>query len=75
MYAIGKRGFYNRSEILADESPIQARILRVFRSDHPGGGQFVFLDGSVRFVQETIEYPLLRALVTRDGGEIDQGFN
>jgi prepilin-type processing-associated H-X9-DG protein len=48
---------------------------RVFRSDHPGGAQFVFVDGSVHFVSETIEYPVLRALVTRAGGEADHGFD
>jgi prepilin-type N-terminal cleavage/methylation domain-containing protein/prepilin-type processing-associated H-X9-DG protein len=45
------------------------RSLRIFRSDHPGGSQFVFLDGSVHFVQESIDYPVLRSLVTRNGGE------
>jgi prepilin-type N-terminal cleavage/methylation domain-containing protein/prepilin-type processing-associated H-X9-DG protein len=48
--------------------------LRVFRSDHRGGVQFVFLDGSVRFVPETIDYPVLRALVTRAGEETDYDF-
>ncbi len=45
--------------------------LRVFRSDHPGGAQFVFVDGSVHLVPTEIDYPVLRALVTRAGGEID----
>jgi prepilin-type processing-associated H-X9-DG protein len=45
------------------------RSLRIFRSDHPGGAQFVFLDGSVQFVAQAIDYPLLKAYVTRDGGE------
>jgi prepilin-type processing-associated H-X9-DG protein len=44
---------------------------RVFRSDHPGGAQFVMVDGSVQFIPETIDYPVLRALVTRAGGEVD----
>jgi prepilin-type N-terminal cleavage/methylation domain-containing protein len=42
---------------------------RCFRSDHPGGVQFVLLDGSVRFLP-TDSDPLVRtALVTRAGGE------
>jgi prepilin-type N-terminal cleavage/methylation domain-containing protein/prepilin-type processing-associated H-X9-DG protein len=42
---------------------------RCFRSDHPGGVQFVMLDGSVRFLP-TDSDPLVRtALVTRAGGE------
>jgi prepilin-type processing-associated H-X9-DG protein len=45
------------------------RTLRVFRSDHPGGVQFVFADGSVQLIEQSIEYPVLRSLVTRAGGE------
>ena len=42
---------------------------RCFRSDHPGGVQFVLLDGSVRFLP-TDSDPLVRsALATRAGGE------
>jgi prepilin-type N-terminal cleavage/methylation domain-containing protein/prepilin-type processing-associated H-X9-DG protein len=47
---------------------------RVFRSDHPGGSQFVFVDGSVHFVTDSIEYPVLRALVTRAGEEPSYAF-
>ena len=56
---------YNSSRIVTDRT----HISRVFRSDHPGGAQFVFVDGSVHFVPETIDYPVLRALVTRAGEE------
>jgi prepilin-type N-terminal cleavage/methylation domain-containing protein len=66
-----KRGFYNRSQIMSDEMPIANSIVRVYRSDHPGGAQFVLLDGSVRFVPDSIDYPVLRALVTRAGEEVD----
>jgi len=48
--------------------------LRVFRSDHPGGAQFVFVDGSVHFLPQEIDYPVLRALVTRAGGEVEHSF-
>ena len=68
------RSFYNRSEILEDEKVIASKIVRVFRSDHPGGAQFVLLDGSVQFVPEDIDYTVLRALVTRAGEEVNYAF-
>jgi prepilin-type N-terminal cleavage/methylation domain-containing protein len=49
--------------------------LRVYRSDHPGGAQFVLVDGSVHFVPDTIDYPVLQALVTRAGGETNHRFD
>ena len=58
---------YNADRILQNNK-------RVYRSDHPGGAQFVFVDGSVHFIETTIEYPVLRALVTRAGEEIVNDF-
>jgi len=37
---------------------------------HPGGTSFGFADGSVRFLKETIELKILKALLTRNGGEV-----
>jgi prepilin-type N-terminal cleavage/methylation domain-containing protein len=48
---------------------------RVFRSDHPGGVQFVLLDGSVHFLRNETDPAIRRALVTRAGEEPDHQFD
>jgi prepilin-type N-terminal cleavage/methylation domain-containing protein/prepilin-type processing-associated H-X9-DG protein len=60
---------YNNSNDYA--SPLSDRA---FRSDHPGGVQFVFLDGSVRLLSTNSSPAVRRALVTRAGGEMDHAF-
>lgn len=42
-------------------------------SYHPGGAQFLMSDGSARFIAETINMPMYRALSTRDAGEAISG--
>ena len=44
-----------------------------FGSQHPGGAQFVFCDGHVSFIAETIDMNIYRYLSTREGGEIVEG--
>ena len=43
------------------------------KSRHPGGAQFVFADGHVSFVQETINQDVLEALTSRAIGEVIDG--
>ncbi|MGE3821357.1 MAG: DUF1559 domain-containing protein [Isosphaeraceae bacterium] len=41
-----------------------------FRSQHPGGVNFLFTDGSVKFLKQTINTGVYRALSTRSNGEV-----
>lgn len=46
-----------------------------FRSDHPGGAYFALVDGSVTFINDSIDFDVYRFLSTRNGGELVSGFN
>lgn len=48
---------------------------RSYRSDHTGGVQFVFLDGSVRMIGDGVDPTIRHALVTRAGEEVIQNFD
>jgi prepilin-type N-terminal cleavage/methylation domain-containing protein/prepilin-type processing-associated H-X9-DG protein len=39
-------------------------------SFHPGGGNFLFADGSVRFIRESVDIRTFAALLTRAAGEV-----
>ena len=41
-----------------------------FKAGHPGGAQFVFVDGSVHFLQESIDYRTYQRLGCRRDGEV-----
>jgi prepilin-type N-terminal cleavage/methylation domain-containing protein/prepilin-type processing-associated H-X9-DG protein len=41
-----------------------------FRSQHPGGANFLYADGTVRFLKEGVARTVYRALATRAGGEV-----
>jgi prepilin-type N-terminal cleavage/methylation domain-containing protein/prepilin-type processing-associated H-X9-DG protein len=41
-----------------------------FASEHPGGANFLFADGSVKFVKQSIDIAAYCALGSRNGGEV-----
>jgi len=41
-----------------------------FRSNHPGGANFLFGDGSVRFIKASVDLATFRALGTRNGNDL-----
>lgn len=49
--------------------PVRWYDVRSFRSLHPGGAQFGFLDGSTRFVPEAVDLNVYWAASTRNGLE------
>jgi prepilin-type N-terminal cleavage/methylation domain-containing protein/prepilin-type processing-associated H-X9-DG protein len=56
----------------ADNSPIDPwnwEYAYGFRSAHPGGVQFAYVDGSVHFIANSVELSVYRALATIRGGE------
>jgi prepilin-type processing-associated H-X9-DG protein len=46
------------------------RLVQSFRSRHSGGAVFAMGDGSVRFVQQSIDINSYRAFASRNGGEV-----
>jgi prepilin-type N-terminal cleavage/methylation domain-containing protein/prepilin-type processing-associated H-X9-DG protein len=44
-----------------------------FHSAHTGGGNFLFMDGSCHFIRDSIDLTTMRALCTRNYGEVIAG--
>lgn len=68
---------YKSPEVLAGTSSLEGRlndwpVNYSFMSRHPGGGQFALVDGSVRFIPNTIDLVTYRRLATAAGGLVAQ---
>jgi prepilin-type N-terminal cleavage/methylation domain-containing protein/prepilin-type processing-associated H-X9-DG protein len=53
-----------------DDGVFNANWVRSFRSDHPGGLQFGFADGSVHFLSGHTDAVIVDAISTRNGTEV-----
>jgi prepilin-type N-terminal cleavage/methylation domain-containing protein len=62
--AFTTRGPFNPKAMAGDSTRLSN-----FRSNHPGGVNMANVDGSIRFVSETIDHAALDAAATRAGGE------
>jgi prepilin-type N-terminal cleavage/methylation domain-containing protein/prepilin-type processing-associated H-X9-DG protein len=51
-------------------TPFQFGFNTMFRSEHPGGVQFVFGDGSVHFIGDSISMEVLNNLAARNDGNV-----
>ncbi|SFH55661.1 DUF1559 domain-containing protein [Planctomicrobium piriforme] len=62
--------YYARGNVTAAflSSTIKSPLFS-FRSSHTGGSQFLFCDGSVKFISQNIHMPTYKALGSRAGGE------
>ena len=65
--------FDQKYEINYKPSP-QKPLENEIRSDHSGGANALFADGSARFLDQQMDLEILAAICTREGGEIIKDF-
>ena len=57
------------SRVLPECAPEGSSFINA-SSYHPGGSNFAFGDGSVRFIKDAIDMRIYESLGTRNGGEV-----
>jgi prepilin-type processing-associated H-X9-DG protein len=69
-YPLNDCGYASATDHFGPALPGSGQTLPNFRSEHPGGANFVFGDGSVRFIKDTISPAPYTSLSTVAGGEV-----
>jgi len=70
---INGRNVFDQRYAINYEPPYSYMFENEIRSNHPGGANGLFADGSARFLSESMDIKTLAAICTRAGGEIVQG--
>jgi Ca-activated chloride channel family protein len=72
-FAVGETRWavpWTKPEDVPESDVVGSQGLGALQGPHEGGSHMLFLDGTVRFVKETIARTVLAALLTRSGGEV-----
>ncbi len=62
-------GYYKHDPHAPSDATIMLFNDLPFGSEHPGGAQFCYADGSVHFLVDSINFDVLQAMATRNGEE------
>ncbi|WP_152049818.1 DUF1559 domain-containing protein [Tautonia marina] len=69
-YGVNDCGYPSTTDHFAPANTLSGQTLPNFRSVHPGGANFLFGDGSVKFIKDTINPLAYTALSTVAAGEV-----
>jgi prepilin-type N-terminal cleavage/methylation domain-containing protein/prepilin-type processing-associated H-X9-DG protein len=70
LWAISAETLLNHLQIETGVPAVNGDNLHGLYSFHPGGAQVAFVDGSVQFIQDSMDAKTMLALVSREGGEV-----